>query len=92
MHKKELKGLKFGRLTVIKLAGYKKGQGYLWLCKCDCGKERVFVSSRLTHNHMRGAQSCGCISKELQEEREKKANSPPPFAAWQPLTALPCRP
>jgi hypothetical protein len=31
---------KFGKLTAIKRAESKSGKTY-WLCKCDCGNEKV---------------------------------------------------
>lgn len=58
--KLDLAGKQFGRLTVIKYAG-SKNYRTLWLCKCECGKEKIVKSSDLT----RGAtKSCGCLRDE----------------------------
>ncbi len=56
-----LKGRKFGRLTVLELTGERKSNGgAVWKCKCDCGKE-ISVSAG---NLKRGATvSCGCIRR-----------------------------
>jgi hypothetical protein len=35
---KDMTGLKFGRLTVIKLDGRDKSQSAMWRCQCDCGE------------------------------------------------------
>jgi len=40
----DLIGKKFGRLTVIKrVYPNSKSRHIVWLCKCDCGTERLFV-------------------------------------------------
>jgi len=58
---KDLVGLKFGRLTIIKLNGKDKWGSYLWLCKCDCGNEKVIGSSNLKRGL---TKSCGCLYKD----------------------------
>lgn len=59
--KLDLRGVRFGRLTVIEEAGRDSGRNVTWLCRCDCGNECV-VSS----NHLRTANtaSCGCFKHE----------------------------
>lgn len=54
----DLKGKRYGRLTVLELTAERKRNGAaVWKCHCDCGKE-VNVSSG---NLNRGATtSCGC--------------------------------
>jgi len=59
--KRDLLGLKFGRLLVIKEAGVNKNGKYIWLCKCDCGNEKLILSQRLING---ASQSCGCLHKE----------------------------
>lgn len=59
---KDLTGLRFGRLIVIKKV---ENTGYhtKWLCKCDCGKETIVFGCNLTKT--KGATlSCGCLHKE----------------------------
>ena len=53
--KKNLIGKKFRYLTVLKNIGKRKSR---WLCKCHCGKERVFNTSDLVYGHN---TSCGCM-------------------------------
>lgn len=51
-----LKGQKFGNLFVIERKGSdEKGQA-LWLCKCDCGVEKIIRG----HDLKCGTKSCGC--------------------------------
>lgn len=53
--KKDLTGLRFGSWLVLELAPYKRRPK--WLCRCDCGTERVVMGGNL-----RGglSESCGC--------------------------------
>ncbi len=37
MKVKSLIGKRFGRLTVLDIAGKDNQKKYFWLCKCDCG-------------------------------------------------------
>lgn len=57
----DLKGQRFGKLTVIKRiykeTEPKSGQAALWLCKCDCGNESVVRASALRQGQVK---SCGC--------------------------------
>ena len=55
---KDLKGKRFGKLTAIERTGEKKGSSFVWLCRCECGREtRVSSNSLLTGN----TRSCGCL-------------------------------
>lgn len=59
---KDLTGMKFGRLTVIKATCEgESGKHAEWLCKCDCGNEKIVRSSNLTVGRVK---SCGCLIKE----------------------------
>ena len=64
----KIAGKKFGRLTVIKLAYVKKGRGAFWLCKCDCGKNKVVCSGSLRSGM---THSCGCLKREMLQKRNK---------------------
>lgn len=53
-------GQKFGMLTVIGQASSTKNGHRQWICKCDCGTEKVILGSNLK----RGTTvSCGCKHK-----------------------------
>lgn len=62
----DLIGQKFGRLTVIKRIGSNSHGQSIWLCKCDCGNEKVIRGYCLSNGH---TQSCGCYNMELKKER-----------------------
>lgn len=65
--KKEMKGKKFGKLTVIQEEGKSPKKGYRWRCKCDCGNETVVYGSHLRSGH---TKSCGCYGREQSKKRE----------------------
>jgi len=60
-------GQKYNRLTLLKLVEKDKYYNALWLCKCDCGTEKV-VRVASVRNGM--IQSCGCLNSELTKARK----------------------
>ena len=55
-------GNRYGRLTVVRRDqenAYHKGAN--WICRCDCGGERVASGIALRQGM---AKSCGCIARE----------------------------
>jgi len=56
-----IKGKRYGKLTVLELIGTGSKKGTRWLCLCDCGKERVVRVDSLRNNRTR---SCGCLKKQ----------------------------
>ena len=63
---KNLLGQKFGRWTVIKQAGKDKFKRTMWLCKCECGIEKIVLSQYLLNGD---SKSCGCYKSDLTKER-----------------------
>jgi hypothetical protein len=57
----DLTGKKFHHLTVISRAASDRQGKSTWLCKCDCGKEKVLSSDHLTRK-VQPVKSCGCQS------------------------------
>ena len=56
-----LKGKKYGRLTVIEVAGKNKHGHTLMKCVCDCGNEKNVAIGDLNCGSV---SSCGCLGKE----------------------------
>jgi len=54
-------GKRFGRLVVQSHAGRNKNLKQLWLCKCDCGNEKIICTQELNRG---STVSCGCFFKE----------------------------
>lgn len=59
---KDLSGKRFGRLVVQSFAGMDR-RNAVWLCLCDCGKEKTARSSPLGAGNV---TSCGCRHKEIK--------------------------
>lgn len=60
-------GQRFGRLTVLRYDHSNKYNVRYFLCRCDCGNEKVVQRSAL----MSGAtKSCGCLNEELKHRRK----------------------
>lgn len=64
----DITGQRFGRLTAISKVGSSRGNS-LWLCKCDCGNEKVVRLPNLKN----GTKSCGCLNIEKAPERGRKS-------------------
>src|SRR5574344_1211970 len=58
--------MRYGRLLVIKHAGKDKRNKHLWLCKCDCGNEKIVVGDNLSSGK---SNSCGCLKYEFLHKR-----------------------
>lgn len=65
----DLTGQRFGRLTVIKRVGLDStGKNSTWLCRCDCGVEKVISRVSLVRG---GSRSCGCLNSQESKQRIK---------------------
>lgn len=60
---KDLKGQRFGRLTVIEFAGTDKHRNKIWKCECDCGNIKNVSGRHLSKGNIK---SCGCLSREIK--------------------------
>lgn len=58
---KDLKGQRFGKLTVIELTEERRQGSAVWLCKCDCGNLKKISSKCLLSGD---TQSCGCLKSK----------------------------
>lgn len=61
----DISGSSFGRLTVVRYS-HKKGAKFMWLCRCECGKQSIVSRSDLTTGH---TASCGCLLIETTRAR-----------------------
>jgi 5-methylcytosine-specific restriction endonuclease McrA len=64
----DLTNQKFGKLIALKQVpkpdGLKKFSGSFWLCKCDCGNEKIVVAFSLKRINKKIPKSCGCLRKK----------------------------
>lgn len=59
---KNLKGRKFGRLTVMYDTNKRDKNGCIYcMCQCDCGNKKEIIKSSLLSGN---TKSCGCMIKE----------------------------
>ena len=81
---RDLTGQKFGRLTVIELAGQTKWRISQWRCKCDCGGERITTRSSLVQGL---TVSCGCYQAERTIEASTKhgLHNHPLYWVWRQI-------
>ncbi len=56
MKRLDLSGLRQGKLTVLKRVE-NKGKDVMWLCRCECGKEKEISTTSIRHQNR---QTCGC--------------------------------
>ena len=79
--KKDLTGIRFGRLTAIEPIKSDKTRLTVWRCKCDCGNE-TFVRS---HDLLSGnTQSCGCLQKDKVKELYVNGTAPSKLKSQKP--------
>ena len=57
IEKLDLTGQKFGKLTVLSEHPERKNKKIYWLCKCDCGVEKLIAGADLKSGR---TISCGC--------------------------------
>lgn len=69
MKKIELTGQRFGRLLVLKRVATSKDGQKVYLCRCDCGKEKEIKSGNLRSGH---TLSCGCYNTDRIKEMNAK--------------------
>lgn len=65
---RDLTGKRFGRLVVIRRES-EIGQKVRWLCRCDCGSEKVISAYELTSGN---TKSCGCLQSESRHFNARK--------------------
>ena len=70
---KNMIGLRFGRLTVLKIVKLprqtRNGQKNGWLCRCDCGNEVITTRKELLSGKK---SSCGCLLKEVGSKKNAR--------------------
>lgn len=65
----DMTGERWGRLTVLHRSGSHHGS-VAWLCRCDCGTERVISGVQIRR---KGTRSCGCLIRNPGLRTHKNA-------------------
>ncbi|MBO5484350.1 MAG: HNH endonuclease [Lachnospiraceae bacterium] len=69
---KDMTGMKFGRLQVLRQNGLSKKGEAVWECKCNCGNVVNVAGYQLRSGNV---SSCGCLHREVSHIIHKKYNN-----------------
>lgn len=64
----DLKGQRFSRWTVLRFAGSKHRKG-MWLCRCECGREKIIQGKSLRRGDSRGCINCHALHRKTTHGR-----------------------
>lgn len=82
-----------GRLTVLRNMGHKDGTGYMYECKCECGRKTMVAGRYLKTKR---TVSCGCRREEYYKNEVGRNKTNIPYAkgatgrynTWQRMNVL----
>lgn len=57
----DLTGMVFGKLKAVSLSHVIPGRGAYWLCRCECGREKIVFAQSLRNGD---TSSCGCAQTD----------------------------
>ena len=80
-----LVGERFGRLTVLRQTEERINGNIAWECQCDCGETTLATRPQLKRGSKR---SCGCLWKELSENRKRNRSKITPGQRFGRLVTL----
>ena len=63
--RKDLTGMRFGKLSVVKMVSHDKHRRVLWGCLCDCGSKKITATSNLTCG---ASRHCGCVESKTSKK------------------------
>ena len=66
----EMIGKKFGKLTVIKEAGKSKAGEIMYICRCECGTEKVINGCNLRRGYITSCRGKGCYQNKKHGMRD----------------------
>lgn len=81
----DLSGRQFGRLLVVSRDKESYRGKTRWLCKCDCGNEKVIVGQSLLQG---SSKTCGCYLKDVNNRKHGhalKTGNSPTYSSWQAM-------
>lgn len=64
---RDISGFRNGRLVAVECVGRNHEGRAMWLCRCDCGNDRVVQSNNLLRPA--GTKSCGCLRVDASAKR-----------------------
>ena len=83
MQRLNLTGQRFGKLTAISVADITSTGQSMWLCRCDCGKEKVIFIGNIRSGKQ---TSCGCSRKgninSMKHGHNRNAKPSRTYKSW----------
>jgi hypothetical protein len=71
---RQLEGERFGQLTAIRVVGARDKSGHRqWLCRCDCGTEKIVSSSNLRNGRSRSCAGAH-VRNKLTPPQQRRAD------------------
>ena len=67
----DLKGKRFGRLTVLSLAPEHTHGMARWLCRCDCTRETVVRGGNLRNGNTKSCGHCGLYQRKIRDDKHE---------------------
>lgn len=67
----DLTGQTYGRWTVLERAESLNNKDTCWLCRCQCGNEKIVFGKNLKNGR---SKSCGCYKKEVNIQQQIEKN------------------
>lgn len=64
--RKNITGLKFNRWTVLRFSHIDNRHRSMFLCKCNCGTERIVIGASLVNG---SSKSCGCLKRDTDKNK-----------------------
>lgn len=86
----DITGKTFGRYTVLREAGRNIHGGVMWLCRCECGIEKVVCGDGLKTGQ---TKSCGCLASEntikrnFKHGKNPRGRTAPEYYTWYNIMA-----
>ncbi len=62
-------GDRYGKLVAVRPTELRSAKSVIWECLCDCGTTVLVRATLLTSGH---TTSCGCVKREIDEQRDFK--------------------
>lgn len=78
----DVRGQRFGLLTVVGRSDRHSEAGILWECRCDCGGSAVTTSTSLRNGH---TASCGCLRKIAYTRTHGRSQEGGAYRSWKEM-------
>lgn len=82
---KDIRGQRFGQLTVVSFVGIKNKDSAVWSCACDCGQEVIATSRTLRIGEATKCRKCGY--KQRSYPRAHGMLGTPEYWTWSSMIA-----